>query len=104
VTAHPTADWIAQQITEAFPGTRRPGIRKLRRDRHLEQTGATSRSNNAIIGWQAGCSLWLSMANSQIFAQTDRLGQSGRGGRGATFGIGREDANRSVNYEFATHR
>jgi hypothetical protein len=26
VTAHPTAEWIARQITEAFPGTRRRGI------------------------------------------------------------------------------
>ena len=24
VTAHPTGDWIARQITEAFPGIRRP--------------------------------------------------------------------------------
>jgi hypothetical protein len=30
VTAHPTAEWIARQITEAFPGTRR---RYLIRDR-----------------------------------------------------------------------
>ena len=41
VTAHPTAEWIAQQITEAFPWTEAP--RYLIRDRDAIYSAAVTR-------------------------------------------------------------
>ena len=46
VTAHPTAEWIAQQITEAFPWTEAP--RYLIRDRDAIYGAAVTRRLRAI--------------------------------------------------------
>jgi hypothetical protein len=52
VTAHPTAEWIAHQITDAFPGT------SLRATRSGTVIASTVRSSHADCGpWASGTSL-----------------------------------------------
>src|SRR3989475_12430143 len=55
VTTHPTADWIARQITEAFPWNEAP--RYLIRDRDRVYGAGRSRSAKASLGrWAChGC-------------------------------------------------
>ena len=63
VTAHPTADWIAQQLTEAYGWTAAPRYVVRDRDavygatfiRRLRATGIRDRPTTARSPWQNGC-------------------------------------------------
>jgi hypothetical protein len=62
VTPHPTADWIARQITEAFPWNEAP--RYLIRDRD-QVYGAASGTD---------CAPWVSATNLSLQARLGRTG------------------------------
>src|SRR6266849_3809330 len=67
VTAHPTAEWIANQITEAFGWERVPHYLIRDRDRaygngfvrRLRSMGIRDRPTSPRSPWQNGCAEWL---------------------------------------------
>jgi hypothetical protein len=63
VTSHPTAEWIARQITEAFPWNEAP--RYLIRDQDAIYGTAVSR---------AGYAPWASATNLLLRARRGRMG------------------------------